>query len=217
MRGIAFLKRMPCECGQVLRIAGRVGYVVESNYGKAFNVRSELNPINLAYTERGLGWHTDNPYRDLVPGFQFADGFAIAHCLADEDRQAYSMLTHTLVRFAFTRKDAALSAEGPLKQLDLRDRITAVHYNNRSIAPIILLPGTLPGFYAAYRKFALLLRDPGFQFVMKMEPGDLVISDNHRILDERTSFNSSAGRRYLPGCYLSRDSVFSAVRVLALA
>src|SRR5262249_3014267 len=121
--GIAFLKRVPSESDQVLRIADRVGYVVETNYGRAFDVRSRPNPINLADTERRLGLHTDNPYRDPVPGFQmlhclqaghqggesiFADGFAIAQCLADEDREAYSTLTRTPVQFAFTSQDAEL-------------------------------------------------------------------------------------------------------------
>lgn len=46
------------------------GYVRETNYGRHFVVRTEVNPTNLAYTGLGLQAHTDNPYRDPVPSIQ---------------------------------------------------------------------------------------------------------------------------------------------------
>ena len=73
-----------------------VGQVAETNYGLVFDVRSVPQPENLAYSDLGLGLHTDNPYREPVPGFQalhaliaspdggdslFADGFALAEHL----------------------------------------------------------------------------------------------------------------------------------------
>ena len=47
-----------------------VGRVAETNYGLVFDVRSVAQPENLAYSDLGLGLHTDNPYREPVPGFQ---------------------------------------------------------------------------------------------------------------------------------------------------
>ena len=38
-------------------------------------MRAEAQPNNLASTGLALGLHTDNPYRDPVPGLQ------ILHCL----------------------------------------------------------------------------------------------------------------------------------------
>ncbi len=73
-----------------------MGRVSETNYGRVFEVRSVPQPENLAYSDLGLGLHTDNPYREPVPGFQvlhvlvaspdggesiFGDGFAIAEHL----------------------------------------------------------------------------------------------------------------------------------------
>ena len=51
------------------------GYIRETNYGRWFDVRAEVNPTNLAYTSLGLQAHTDNPYRDPVPTLQ------ILYCL----------------------------------------------------------------------------------------------------------------------------------------
>ena len=56
-------------------VASLFGFVRETNYGKWFEVRTEVNPVNLAYTGLGLQAHTDNPYRDPVPSMQ------ILYCL----------------------------------------------------------------------------------------------------------------------------------------
>jgi gamma-butyrobetaine dioxygenase len=69
-------------------------------------------------------------------------------------------------------------------------------------------------FYAAYRKFALLLRDSRFQLQYRMRAGDLVVFDNQRILHGRTPFSSAKYPRHLRGCYLTRDSVYSEAALL---
>jgi gamma-butyrobetaine dioxygenase len=87
--------------------------------------------------------------------------------------------------------------------------VTGVHYNNRSIAPLRLSLDDTQAFYGAYRKFALLLRDPAFQLKFRLRSGDLVVFDNQRILHGRTPFSSAKHARHLRGCYLTRDSVYS--------
>jgi gamma-butyrobetaine dioxygenase len=69
-------------------------------------------------------------------------------------------------------------------------------------------------FYAAYRAFAALLREPKFQMATRLEDGDLVIFDNRRVLHGRTGFASARHPRHLQGCYLTRDSVYSMTAVL---
>jgi len=73
--GFAKMTGGKIESGALIKIADLFGYVRETNYGKWFEVRSEVNAINLAYTNLGLQAHTDNPYRDPVPTIQ------ILHCL----------------------------------------------------------------------------------------------------------------------------------------
>jgi len=163
-------------------------------------------PENLADSDLGLGLHTDNPYRDPVPGFQtlhflvaspeggenlFADGFAIAEHLRQTEPALFERLTRTAVTFAFHSKDADLRSERPLIQLSHRGDVRAVHYNNRSIAPLRLGASELALFYAAYRRFAELVRDPAFQLRIKLNGGDLVAFDNRRILHGRTGFSSA--------------------------
>ena len=226
--GLAFLTAVPCEANAILTAMALVGRVAETNYGQVFDVRSVPQPENLAYSDLGLGLHTDNPYREPVPGFQalhalvtspaggdnlFADGFALAEQLRAADPAAFRLLTSTAVPFHYRSSDAELYAERPLIQLSCAGEVTAVHYNNRSIAPL-QLGAQASDFYSAYRRFALLLREPRFQLKLKLADGELVVFDNQRVLHGRTAFTSARHPRHLQGCYLTRDSVFSEVGVL---
>jgi gamma-butyrobetaine dioxygenase len=229
--GISFLSGLPATPEAILEAMALVGRVLETNYGRVFDVRAVPSPENLAYSDLGLGLHTDNPYRDPVPGFQalhvllaapdggeslFADGIALSEHLRAIDRPAFEVLTRTPVPFQYRSKDADLYAERPLIQLDCRGAIAAVHYNSRSIAP--LRPAGGAGtFYAAYRRFAGLLRDSRHQLKVRLADGELVLFDNQRILHGRTAFTSARHARHLRGCYLTRDSVHSQAALLRRA
>ena len=227
--GIAFLSDVPATEDAILEAMSLVGRVAETNYGLIFDVRSVAQPENLAFSDLGLGLHTDNPYREPVPGFQalhmliaspdggenlFADGLALAAHLRHNEPDAFARLTTTAVPFRYQSKDADLYAERPLIQLSCDGAVTAVHYNNRSIAPLRLSLADTQAFYGAYQKFALLLRDLKFQLKFRLRSGDLVLFDNQRILHGRTPFSSAKHARHLRGCYLTRDSVYSESAVL---
>jgi gamma-butyrobetaine dioxygenase len=222
--GIAFLSDVPATDDAILEAMSLVGRVAETNYGLVFDVRAVAQPENLAFSDLGLGLHTDNPYREPVPGFQalhmliaapdggenlFADGLALAAHLRHRDPDAFARLTGTAVPVRYQSQDADLYAERPLIQLSCDGAVTGVHYNNRSIAPLRLSLDDTQAFYGAYRKFALLLRDPAFQLKFRLRGGDLVVFDNQRILHGRTPFSSAKHARHLRGCYLTRDSVYS--------
>jgi alpha-ketoglutarate-dependent taurine dioxygenase len=230
--GVAFLSEAPPGEDGILEAMNLVGQVAETNYGLVFDVRSVPQPENLAYSDLGLGLHTDNPYREPVPGFQalhalivspdggdslFADGFALAEHVRETRPDDFALLSRTAVPFHYRSQNAELYAERPLIQLSCRGEVTAVHYNSRSIAPLDpSTPGTAD-YYSAYRRFAALLREPRFQLKFKLADGEIVVFDNQRILHGRTAFSSARHPRHLRGCYLTRDSVYSAAAVLRRA
>ena len=230
--GLAFLSAVPTEPGTILAIMPLVGQVAETNYGLLFDVRAVPQPENLAYSAVGLGLHTDNPYREPVPGFQalhvliaapdggeslFADGFALAEQLRQEDPEAFEILSGAPVPFAYRSRNAALHAERPLIQLSGRGEVIAVHYNSRAVQPLPFAAEAAQRYYKAYRRFAMLLRETRFTLRFMMRAGDLVVFDNQRILHGRTGFASARHPRHLQGCYLTRDSVFSREALLAEA
>jgi alpha-ketoglutarate-dependent taurine dioxygenase len=228
--GVAFLRDVPTTEDALLQAMRLVGQVAETNYGMVFDVRSVAQPENLAYSDLGLGLHTDNPYREPVPGFQalhaliaspdggdslFADGFALAEHLRALDPEAFGLLTRTTVPFHYRSQNAELYAERPLIQLSCRGEVAAVHYNSRSIAPLLERSAAqVAAFYLAYRRFAALLREARFQLKFRLAAGEIVVFDNQRILHGRTPFSSARHARHLRGCYLTRDSVTSAARLL---
>lgn len=229
--GLAFLGGVPCVENAILEAVALVGHVAETNYGLLFDVRTVPQPENLAFSDLGLGLHTDNPYREPVPGFQalhtlvaapeggdslFADGFALAEHLRQSAPQAFELLARTPVPFWYRSTGADLYAERPLIELSCVGAIAAIAYNNRSIRPVRLPAGECAVFYAAYRQFAELLLEPRFQLKTRLGGGDLVVFDNQRVLHGRTGFTSAQHPRHLQGCYLTRDSVYSNTALLRL-
>ncbi len=226
--GFAILRGAPVEPGEVIHVVELFGYVRETNYGRLFDVRSVVNPNNLAYTGLALGGHTDNPYRDPTPSLQLlhclssstsggentlVDGFRVAEALRAEAPDEYDTLTRQPVRFRFQDVDTDLTAEFPILALNPLGELIAVHYNNRSPEPFDMPPAIVEAYYAAYRHFVDLLESPAYQVRFKLEPGDLFIVDNLRVLHGRTGF-SAAGQRHLQGCYADRDSLRSKLAVL---
>lgn len=227
-QGLALIEHVPQD--GLLEAMRCVGRVQETNYGVVFEVRSVPQPENLAYSDLGLGLHTDNPYREPVPGFQalhaivvspdggeslFADGFALAERLREQDPESFSTLTRTPVPFHYRSADAELAAERPLIRLDARGKVEAVHYNNRSIAPLRLELPEMRRFYAAYRRWADYLKDPRVMLRYHLRAGEIVVFDNLRLLHGRTAFTAQRHPRHLRGCYLTRDSVRGTAALLA--
>ncbi|MBN35022.1 MAG: gamma-butyrobetaine dioxygenase [Rhodospirillaceae bacterium] len=226
--GFTLLTGVPSEPGTLIDVAESFGFVRETNYGRFFEVRSDPEPINLANTGMGLSCHTDNPYRDPVPGLQLlhclvgendggdsvvVDGFKAATLLRDEDGTSFDLLTRYAVPFRFASADTELCARARLITLDDRGEIAEVRFNNRSISTFDLPADVMPAFYRAYRRFAEVLQRPELEVMFKAGPGDLFMVDNQRVLHGRKTVGGS-GRRHLQGCYADKDSMLSTLRVL---
>lgn len=229
-QGIGFLRNAPVRQGTVLELARLVGFVRETNYGRMFDVRPQPAPNNLAYSDRGLGLHTDNPYRNPVPGLQmlhclknsapggdsiFADGFAAAGSLREEDPSSFKILTSTPVRFEFHDRNTALVAERPMIELNYYGEIEGVRWNDRAMAPLRLQERSTARFYKAYRAFAERLNSPRFKIDLRLNSGDVVLFDNTRILHGRGGFDGAKQARHLQGCYIDRDGMLSTIAVLS--
>jgi gamma-butyrobetaine hydroxylase len=228
--GVAILSGVPREPGSVCRVAELFGYVRETNYGRLFDVRAEVNPTNLAYTNLGLQAHTDNPYRDPVPTLQLlmclentvegglstvVDGFRIAERLRDESPELFEALTMFPARFEYAGEAGVrLSSRRPVIELAPDGRLQAIRFNNRSAAAVTDVPfDDMPRYYAALRRFAEILEDPAMAVSFRLAPGELFIVDNTRVLHARTAFSGS-GERWLQGCYADKDGLMSTLAAI---
>ena len=227
-----FGKMIGCEkkSGTVIKIAKLFGYVRETNYGKWFDVKSKTNAVNLAYTNLALKAHTDNPYRDPVPTMQIlhclksstkggdskvVDGFKAAQKLKKENKKYFNLLSKYCSRFEFKiKKDVHLKSRFPIIALSSDRELIAIHFNNRSIAPITDIPyRDMDDYYKAYRKFSSIIDDPKMSVNFKLNPGDCFIVDNTRVLHARTAYCGSCSR-WLQGCYTDKDGLLSKILTL---
>ena len=228
--GFAKMTGGKIESGAVIQIADLFAYVRETNYGKWVEVRSEINAINLAYTNLGLQAHTDNPYRDPVPTIQIlyclensasggdstgVDGFNAAIRLKDENPDYFELLSKYCARFEYKgEKGAHLQSRRPMIELSPDGELIAIRFNNRSAAPITDVPyDDMANYYKAYRAFSNIINDPTLAVNFKLNPGECFITDNTRVLHARTAY-SGAGTRWLQGCYVDKDGLLSTISTM---
>jgi gamma-butyrobetaine hydroxylase len=228
--GFGKLNGGPVEPGALLQVAALFGYVRETNYGVYFEVRTEVNPTNLAYTGLGLQAHTDNPYRDPVPTMQIlyclensaeggenmvVDGFKAAQRLRDEDPAGFDLLTKHCARFEYAGEaGVCLRARRPMIELAPDGELQAVRFNNRSTAAITDVPfEAMADYYAAYRRLGEIIDDPAMEVTFKLSPGECFIVDNTRVLHARKGYSGS-GKRWLQGCYPDKDGLLSTLAAL---
>ena len=227
--GVVCLRGVPVEPGKVLEVIEQFGYVRETNYGKLFDVRTEVSPSNLAFSNLGLGAHTDNPYRDPAPSIQLlhclgneveggqtllVDGFAAAERLRELAPESFALLTRTRVPFRFHDADHAdLRSWVPFIETDHKGNIRQVRYNNRSIASLPLPLEAQRAFYRAYHDWARVIGQPEQATRLRLAPGDCLLFDNSRVMHARTAF-VAGGNRHLQGAYADLDSLYSTLNLL---
>lgn len=223
--GFAKVVNAPAQPGTLFDIVDLFGYVRETNYGRHFEVRTEVNPTNLAFTGLGLQAHTDNPYRDPVPTVQVlhclessaaggenmvVDGFAAALRLRDENPAWFDLLADHCARFEYAGEPGVcLTARRPMIELAPDGALIGVRFNNRSCAAIRDVPfDRMHDYYAAYRRLSEIIDDPAMEVTFRLAPGEAFVVDNTRVLHARKGY-SGAGRRWLQGCYADKDGLRS--------
>ena len=228
--GVGGLRKGPATDRALLEVVDLFGHVRETNYGRHFEVRTEVNPDNLASTNLELQAHTDNPYRDPVPsilvlhclessaagGESFVvDGFRAAERLREENREWFDVLSRYCARFEYAgQSGVVLRSRRPMIELSPDGELTAVRFNNRSAAAISDVPyDDMETFYTAYRRFGEIVDDPQMRVEFRLSPGECFVVDNTRVLHGRRAY-SGTGRRWLQGCYADKDGLLSKLAVL---
>mgnify|MGYP006284343935 CR=1 FL=1 len=228
--GFIVLHDVPTQPEEILRVARTFGNLRETNFGQYFEVYSRQQSNDLAYRPVALGPHTDNPYREPVPGIQLlhclvnettgglstlVDSLAVADRLQAEDPQGFDLLATTPVRFRFTDAHEELIERRPIIQRDGQGRMTGVHYSPRLDSLPLMDARTTRRFQSARQRLGELFVDPAYQVSFPLAAGELMMFDNSRVLHGRTSYDPSEGARHLQGCYIDLDGPRSLYRTSA--
>ena len=228
--GFIIIDDVPAKSGMLLAVGAHFGIVRETNFGAFFDITSRPNSNDLAYRSVALGPHTDNPYRVPVPGIQLlhclvnetcggastlVDSLAVCRAMRAEDPDGMRLLSEISVTFRFADEAADHVAVQPVVMTDHRGRVTGVNYSPRLDRAPLLPEPTSRRYQAARRRLGALFRDPRFELGIRLEPGQVMMFDNNRLLHGRTAFDPGEGHRRFQGCYIDRDGPESLYRMLS--
>ena len=227
--GVAIIKGLPVDESTLENVASKIGTIRNSNFGRIFDVKYKHNPDSNAYTNQELLLHNDLSTREYIPGLQLlfcminetdggfstlADGFAIADYIRKQDTKMYDLLSDYNVSFANKAKTSDYRIESPIIRRNNKAEVDEIRWTCWLRSPLRGSLTEMNDFYEAQKKFYKLVNNDQFKVEFKLNPGDMICMDNRRILHGRTRFSETHGERWLRGCYLERDELQSALRVV---
>lgn len=228
--GVTLLTNMPDTDAALTEVCELIGFVRPSFSGYAFDVRSELKPVNLAYTSKGLELHTDLPPEELAPGVQFlhcrqndaeggmslfVDATSVANALREQHPDYFKLLTETKVPFRYTTDTQDVRARQRIIELDPDNgEVSGVSFSQHLSDVFDMPQHFMDTFYPAFRKFGHMMQDPKYLMRFRLNAGECIVFDNHRICHGREAYVDGSGARHLRGCYVDRGEMRSTYRVL---
>ena len=229
VEGVAMLTDMPDSDAGLAETARLIGHVRPTFFGEFFDVKTHINPTNLAYTAKALEMHTDTPAEDMAPGVQFLhcransveggdslflDGAAVAQDLRAERPQDFKLLSETLIPYYCEHDAYDMRSRQRVIELDDHGEVSGVTISQH-MADVFDLPQQfLDAYYPAFCRFGRMLQAPKYLMRFRLSAGECIVFDNHRIVHGRASYTAESGDRHLRGCYTDRGEMRSAYRAL---
>ncbi|XP_070557980.1 gamma-butyrobetaine dioxygenase-like [Ptychodera flava] len=234
--GLTLLKGAPAETGNIAKLAERISYLKLTSYGHVHTVKSKAGANSLAYTGHKLSLHTDLPHFDYTPNLSvfhcikqcggttggesmFADGFKTALQLKDEDPEAFQILCDTSCDFIEKGVDMVeyhTKCSWPIFSFDRNGDIAKVHHSNMLRDTRLRMPiEKVYPYYKAVKTYDNLIHREENMVSFRMQPGDMVMFENTRVLHGRKAFEVTEDAvRHLETAYLDWDGVYSKIRCL---
>jgi gamma-butyrobetaine dioxygenase len=229
VEGVAIVTDMPNSDEGLTQTAKLIGHIRPTFFGEYFDVRTHIAPTNLAYTARALELHTDTPAEDAAPGVQFLhcransvrggdslflDGAAAATDLRSECPEDFALLSQTAIPYYCEHDDYDMRSRQRVIELDDHGEVSGVTISQH-MADIFDLPQNfLDAYYPAFVRFGRMLQRPKYVMRFRLEAGECIVFDNHRIVHGRAAYTAESGDRYLRGCYTDRGEMRSRYRAL---
>ncbi|MCE2516751.1 MAG: TauD/TfdA family dioxygenase [Alphaproteobacteria bacterium] len=226
--GFAVLNNVPTAMASVDAVAKSMGYVRETIFGGLWQFAANEGMDDSAYTPKELRPHTDGTYSHDAPGLQMllccaydaeggdsimVDGFAIHDKMRADHPEDAQALAEIAVPGQYIGDGVMLRAERPPFRYGHDGEIAQITFNNYDRAPFRLNDADMARFYKASKTFDTLANDPAMQWRHILNPGQMLVFDNWRILHGRAAFR---GQREMAGCYVNREDYESCLRKAGL-
>ena len=229
--GVSIIKNAPLKKQSAFKILHRISHIRETFFKTPFEVINIPKPNNAAYTAEALFNHTDLPYFEYAPGYQFlhclsndakggdssiVDGFAVANFLKKHDPVTFNLLVNTPIKFKDNdyTQDKIRVIHSPIITLDKHRDFRDIRFNISTIGAFDIKPNKMKKFYLAYRKFSSLVHNDKFSVKFRLKKGEILSFNNRRVLHGRTSFDPNSGHRHLQGYYMDQDEILGKLNSL---
>ncbi len=230
--GLTIVRNAPCRDGEIERFAEFVAVVRETIYDRLHQVRatpSDYNAYNVASTALELKPHTDMPNYNNPPGVQMfhflvndsvggestaVDGLHVANQLKQQNPAAFNVLANTPVEFRMFSAKGDVIASNPLLSLGSQGELKIFRFSNQLAQPSRLPVQDQQTFYDAYRALGRLIEAPENKVEFKLGSGDMMVTNNLRVMHGRNAYDPSSGDRHLQLSYMDYDDVLSRIRML---
>jgi gamma-butyrobetaine dioxygenase len=228
--GVVLIQGMPDSDEGLQALCELFGTVRPSFSGYTFDVKSKANPENLAYTSKALELHTDLPAEELAPGIQFlhcrvndakggdslfVDATAVANALKQTYPEYFRILTEYDVPYRYTTDSQDVRTKQRIIELDPNNsEVSGINFSQHLADVFDFSQREMDNFYPAFRKFGQMLQDSQYLMTFRLNAGECIVFDNHRIAHGRAAFIKGSGARHLRGCYVDRGELRSVYRVL---
>ena len=229
IRDLGFVKLcgVPVEASMTEEIPALVGKRRETNYG-IYELKAKANPEITGDMAVGLAPHTDEMYRIDPPAITFfhviqpshmggdstlVDGLRLAQRLGNENPNALRTLCEIPARFHRELDEGRhFDLQAPIFRQDENGRITGIRLNDRCMAPVDATPNDTERFYDSLRLLLAIIYSGEETIQLRIEAGQMLIFNNHRLLHGRTAFDSTSGR-HVRIVHVDLDEFHSRLRV----
>lgn len=227
--GVAIVEEMPDSDVGLTETALMLGQIRPTFFGPYFDVRVQIDPINLAYTSAALEMHTDVPAEEQAPGVQFlhcransvdggrslfVDGLSVAEDYRALDPDGFELLATTEIPFYNEHDDYDMRARQTVIERDASGAVTGLTISQHLLDVIDLPQRDLDRYYPAFCRFGRMLQDDKYVMKFRLNAGECIVFDNHRIVHGREGYTAESGERYLRGTYVDRAEVRSTYRAI---
>jgi len=229
--GLCFIRKAPAEPGIVEALTLRFGIPQESNFGRVLDLVYDPGKRSIGNDIKALKLHTDEPYRASPPGIMlfhciandqtgagsstFMDGFEIAQRLRAHDAEGFSALCkHSQPFRRHFAEDVDLITEFPVLSVDEFGNLCGIRINDRVAAPLSIPPRQVEIYYRGLRYLLQQSEDETLALNLTLQPGDIAVFDNHRVLHGRTDLTVE-GQRWLQWIQIERGDFHSSLRIIA--
>ncbi len=229
--GVCVLVDAPTEPESCEELAARLGPIREVLFERIHNVKVDPKGYNIAHTGLAVAPHNDFTSYTWPPNVQalhmlvneceggesvVVDGFGLLSELRADHPDKFEVLCAVPVPFRIFSDEFECYAVEPMVGLDSEGMVRMIRFNTAQMQAVPLSERRLRDFYAAYHELSRRVNSPGAQVTFRLEGGQILLCDGHRVLHGRRALRSDGGR-HLQDAYFEHDNVRNHLRWLRLS